>query len=169
MSDESRERINRQAGAAGEIAKAALGIDWYDTESQARRVAEYAQIQIGLAEERVQNLMHSNASLRFEYGVLEADRDAADEAGATNAEERVRLAGQCDSLRANIRYAGQVLDKITAECAAHAGVEKPAEIAYAMCYIRALAHNARLDLGLAVGSQGEPILRRTDSASGSQK
>lgn len=39
---ELRDRINLQAGRAGVIAKKALHIDWYDTESQARRVAEHA-------------------------------------------------------------------------------------------------------------------------------
>lgn len=85
----SRERAQLRAGEAGDIAKAALGIDWYDTESQARRVAEYAQIQIGLAEERVQNIMNANANLRFEMKKLEDERDgllsARDDLGKANA------------------------------------------------------------------------------------
>lgn len=88
---------------------------------------------------------------------VERDRDEADEASATNAENVVRLAGKCDSLLANIRYAAGILDKIVGECAAQADVPKPAETEYALCYIRALAGSAILDLGLAVGSQARPI------------
>lgn len=103
-----------------------------------------------------------------EYDALLADRDEADEAGATNAENVVRLAGKCDSLRANIRYAAGILDKIIGECAAHADTPKPAEISYALCYIRALAGSAILDLGLAVGSQARPIFG-VDMARGPDK
>lgn len=46
MSDEARQRINDRAGAAGGLVWTALGIDWYDTESQARRVAEHAAEEI---------------------------------------------------------------------------------------------------------------------------
>jgi len=117
------------------------------------------------AERQIRELWNEVVTLREERDALRADRDAADEASATNAEERVRLAVKHDALAAHIRYAGQVLDKITAECASLANVEKPAEVAYGICYIRALAHNASLDLGLAVGSQGEPILRPSVSSS----
>lgn len=78
MFGESRERAQVRAGAAGEIAKAALGIDWYDTESQARRVAQYAQIQIGLAKDREQNLMNALANLRHEMKKLEAELAASE-------------------------------------------------------------------------------------------
>lgn len=38
--DESRDRINKAAGRCHEFAREILNLDWYDTESQARRVIE---------------------------------------------------------------------------------------------------------------------------------
>jgi hypothetical protein len=43
MPEESiRDRINHAASISHRITRKAIGTDWYDTESQARRVAEFA-------------------------------------------------------------------------------------------------------------------------------
>lgn len=42
MSDEARNFVNTRAGVLHDISRKALRIDWYDTESQARRAVEFA-------------------------------------------------------------------------------------------------------------------------------
>lgn len=85
-------------------------------------------------------------------------RDLADECDYDGAQSPYwEAAAEVEKLRAHIRYAARILDKIVGECAAQADVPKPAETEYALCYIRALAGSAILDLGLAVGSQERPI------------
>lgn len=39
--DELRAGINKQAGRCHELSRKILNLDWYDTESQARRVIEW--------------------------------------------------------------------------------------------------------------------------------
>lgn len=64
MNDESRNRINAGAGRLNELSRKILGIDWYATESQARRVIEHfaeaeSQVDAGIEAAPVQDEQHS--------------------------------------------------------------------------------------------------------------
>jgi hypothetical protein len=92
----ARERINASAGEAGRIAKAALGIDWYDTESQARSVAEHAAEKIErlrglLLRVRDSTIPHA---MRYDIDAALSGTDQPD-AGVDRCKHGVWLADHC--------------------------------------------------------------------------
>jgi len=108
MNNDSRNRINAGAGRLHELSRQILNVDWFDTESQARRVIEHfaeAESQVDDAERALSERDAEIASLRLAATVSANDANEAERAAQREMERHRKTWRQLEQVTGLLKRA----------------------------------------------------------------